>query len=327
MNLGFALPWALMGMIFAVAPWLSTAQPGTLYSSTGMLPEDRFSRIADRAVRACASLALAAVTVGLAGPFLKEHWVDRVGTGAQIVLLVDRSSSMNENFAGRYLGGAAQETKSAVARKLLSEFVQRRQDDLFAVVSFSAAPVYVLPLTQDRDAVLAAVNGFGERGQGVTNIGSGLVMALDFFTGRPISGARVILLVSDGAARIEEETRARIQQSFADTQARLYWIYLRNRTSPRLADKPENPGESTTPEFFLHDYFQQLGTPYQAHEADNPDALRDAIAAIEQLENEPLNYQQKLPREDLSTLFFAIALAFLTPVLASRALEIQRWGA
>jgi mxaC protein len=327
MNLGFALPWALIGMAAAIAPWLSTAQPAALYSSISMLPDDPFSRRADRVVRACASLALAALTLGLSGPYLKEQWVDRVGTGAQIVLLVDRSSSMNENFAGRYLGGAAQETKSAVARKLLSEFVQRRRDDLFAVVSFSAAPVYVLPLTQDRDAVLAAVNGFGERGQGVTNIGSGLVMALDFFAARPVAGARVILLVSDGAARIEEETRARIQQAFADTQARLYWIYLRNRTSPRLADKPENPGESTTPEFFLHDYFQKLGIPYQAHEADNPDALRRAIAAIEQLENEPLNYQQKLPRKDLSATFFVVALGFLLPVLVSRALEIQRWGA
>jgi mxaC protein len=327
MNLGFALPWALVGMIVAIVPWMSTAQPAALYSSIQMLPDDRFSRLADRAVRFCASLALLTLVLGLAGPYLKEHWVDRVGTGAQIVLLVDRSSSMNENFAGRYLGGAARETKSAVARILLSEFVQRRKDDLFAVVSFSAAPVYVLPLTQDRDAVLAAVNGFGERGQGVTNIGSGLVMALDFFTGRPVSGARVILLVSDGAARIEEETRARIQQAFADTRARLYWIYLRTRTSPRLADKPENPGESTTPEFFLHDYFQKLGTPYQAHEADNPDALRDAIAAIEQLENEPLNYQQKLPREDLSALCYIAALAFLLPVLVSRVLEIQRWGA
>ncbi|MCU0736263.1 MAG: VWA domain-containing protein [Methylotetracoccus sp.] len=296
-----------------------------MYSSLHMVPQDSFSQIADRFVKLCASLSLLGMILGVAGPFLREQWVDRVGTGAHIVLLVDRSSSMNENFSGRYLGGASAETKSAVARRLLAEFVDRRKDDLMAVVAFSAAPIYVLPLTQDHAAVLAAIDSFAERGHGVTNIGSGLVMALDFFVGRPVTGSRVILLVSDGAARIDEETRARIGQMFTDTQARLHWIYLRNRTSPRLADKPENPGESTSPEYFLHEYFQHLDVPYEAHEAENPEALRDAIGEIEKLTNEPLHYQQKLPRQDLSTTFYLAALVFLIPVLISRAMEIERW--
>lgn len=325
MNFGFTLPWVLLGAVTALAPWLGGSQRAAVYPSLGMVPEDRFSRIGDHVIKVFASLSLLGLVFGIAGPYLREQWVDRVGTGAQIVLLVDRSSSMNENFAGRYLGGAAAETKSAVARGLLSEFVARRKDDLFAVVTFSAAPIYVLPLTQSDDAVLAAVDSIAERGHGVTNIGSGLVMALDFFAGKPVTGSRIILLVSDGAARIDEETRAVIRQSFADTQARLYWIYLRNRTSPRLEDKPENPGESTTPEYFLHDYFQHLGIPYRAHEADNPEALREAIAEIEKLENEPLHYRQKLPREDLSGPFFVAALVFLVPVLISRAMEIDPW--
>lgn len=326
MSLGFAMPWALFGIIAALAPWLGAGQRSTVYSSLTMVPEDRWSRIADRMFQSFASLSLAGLVLGIAGPYLKEQWVDRIGTGAQIVLLVDRSSSMNENFAGRYLGGAARETKSATARRLLAEFVSRRKDDLFAVVTFSAAPVYVLPLTQDHDAVLAAVASIAERGHGVTNIGSGLAMALNFFAGRPVTGSRIILLVSDGAARIDEETRSRIAQTFADTQTRLYWIYLRNRTGARLADKPENPGESTTPEYFLHQYFQILGVPYQAHEADNPEALRDAITEIEKLENEPLHYRQKLPRQDLSAACYLAALIFLFPVLVSRAMEIDRWG-
>ncbi len=327
MSLGFALPWMLLGAASVLAPWLGAGQRQLVYSSLLRVPEDRFSRIADRCVRGCASLALLGLALGTAGPYRREQWVDRVGSGAQVVLLVDRSSSMNENFAGRYLGGAAAETKTAIARRMLAEFVARRQHDLFAVVAFSAAPIYVLPLTQDHDAVLAAIESFSERGHGITNIGSGLVMALDFFIGRPVTGSRIILLVSDGAARIDEETRARIQQTFVDTQAQLYWIYLRNRTSARLADKPENAGESTTPEYFLHQYFQDIGIPYRAYEADNPESLRDAIAEIEKLQNEPLYYRQKLPRQDLSTVCYWAGLLFLIPVLISRALEIERWSA
>lgn len=326
MTLGFTLPWVLVGAVTVLVPWLGVNQSRTTYSSLRMVPEDRLSRVADNWIKSLSSLSLLGVVLGMAGPYLREQWVDRVGTGAQVVLLVDRSSSMNENFAGRYLGGAATETKTAIARKLLAEFVARRNDDLFGVVAFSAAPVYVLPLTQDRDAVFAAINGFSDRGHGITNIGSGLVMALDFFVGRPITGSRIILLVSDGAARIDEETRARIQQTFIDTQVQLYWIYLRNRTSARLADKPENPGESTTPEYFLHEYFQNLGIRYQAYEADNPEALRHAIAEVEKLQNDPLRYQQKLPRKDLSTSCYIAALVLLIPVLISRSMEIDRWS-
>lgn len=325
MNLGFTAPWVLLGAVTALLPWLGTSQRPARYSSLRMVPDDPFSRIVDRLVKLCASLSLLGAMLGIAGPFLREQWVDRVGTGAHIVLLVDRSSSMNENFAGRYLGGASAETKSAVARRLLAEFVDRRKDDLFAVVAFSAAPIYVLPLTRDHTAVLAAIDSFAERGHGVTNIGSGLVMALDFFVGRPVTGSRIVLLVSDGAARIDEETRARIGQMFTDTQARLHWIYLRNRTSPRLAEKPDNPGETTTPEYFLHEYFQHLGIPYQAHEAENPEALREAIAEVEKLTNEPLHYRMKLPRQDLSTAFYLAALVLLIPVLISRAMELERW--
>jgi mxaC protein len=322
---GFTTPWLLLAALSAFIPWFSSGQSPVRYSSLAMAPEDRFSTTLDRAVRLSASLGLIALVVAVAGPFQREKTVERVGFGAEIVLLIDRSSSMNESFVGRYLGGAARETKGAVAREILSDFVNRRKDDLFAVVAFSAAPIYVLPLTQDRGAVSAAVRSSTERGHGITNIGSGLAMALDFFEGRPKAGARIILLVSDGAARIEEQTRERLHQSFADTDARLYWIYLRNRTGVHLDAPPENPGESTTPEYFLHQFFQTLGSPYRAYEAENSDALRRAVADIEALENDPLPYLEKLPRQDLSMYCYAAALLFLLPLLASRALEVDRW--
>jgi mxaC protein len=182
-----------------------------------------------------------------------------------------------------------------------------------------------MPLTRDREAVLAAVNSSADRGHGVTNIASGLVMALDFFAGKPMTGSRIVLLVSDGAARIEEDTRARIRQTFAETRARLYWIYLRNRNGVRLDDQPANPGESTTPEYFLHRFFLSLDTPYEAYQAENPEDLRRAISDVEHLANEPIVYTEKVPRRDLSTSLFALALTCLVPLIASRAMEIERW--
>lgn len=327
MNIGFSAPWALLLGLAAFLPLFRRGQAAATYSAISMLPRDPLSTAVDCLLRLSASAAAIGLSLGIAGPYFREQWVERVGTGAQIVLLLDRSSSMNENFSGRYMGGGAQEIKGVVARKMLAEFVARREHDLFAMIDFSAAPIYVMPFTQDRPAILAAIEAASGRGHGATNIAPGLAMALDFFDGKPFTGSRIVLLVSDGAARIEEETRDKLRQLFQETQATLYWIYLRNPKSGRLSEKPANPGESTTPEFFLHEYFQSLGVPYRAFEAENPEALQRAITEVGQLENLPLHYLEKLPRRDISGYCYTVALVFLVLLLGAKTLEVRSWPA
>ncbi|MEN9682044.1 MAG: hypothetical protein RLZZ627_1937 [Pseudomonadota bacterium] len=318
-------PWALILLPLTFIPWFRRGQDAIPYSSLEMVPEDPLSDWIDRGLRAMASTALLMLILGMTGPYEREQSVDRIGTGAHIVLLLDRSSSMNENFTGRYLGAKASESKSAMARKLISEFVERRVHDLFAMVAFAAAPIYVLPLTDDRVAVQAAIAAAGGRGHGVTNIAPGLAMALDFFNQRPKEGSRIILLVSDGAARIDEQTRDRLRQNFEETGTTLYWIYLRNPTSAPLTQKPSNPNESTTPEYFLNAYFESLDVPYKAFEAENPDAMEKAIKEVERLENLPLPYQEFLPRKDLSNVFFISALVLMLGLTAAHLLEVRQW--
>ncbi|MFM8444096.1 MAG: vWA domain-containing protein [Methylococcus sp.] len=321
--MGLLHPWLLMLLPLAVLPWVRRGQTALPHASLLLIPEDPLSTAVDRGLRGAACLLFACLVIGMTGPYRREQWVDRIGTGAHIVLLLDRSSSMNENFTGRYLGAKSTESKSAMARKLLSEFVDRRQHDLFGMVAFAAAPIYVLPLTEDKTAVRAAIDAAGGRGHGVTHIAPGLAMALDFFADRPRLGSRLILLVSDGAARIDEQTRDRLRQTFQETGTTLYWIYLRNPTSAPLTQKPDNPNETTTPEYFLNQFFESLEVPYRAFEAENPNAMEKAIAEVERLENLPLPYQEKLPREDLSGYFFGLALWLTLLLTAARALEVK----
>lgn len=325
LSLGLLTPWAILLLPLVLIPWFRRGQEAISYSSLTIVPEDPLSDWIDRGLRVMASLALMLLIIGMSGPYQREQSVDRIGTGAHIVLLLDRSSSMNENFTGRYLGAKASESKSAMAQKLLSEFVDRRVHDLFAMVAFAAAPIYVLPLTDDRTAVQAAIAAAGGRGHGVTNIAPGLAMALDFFTQRPKEGSRIILLVSDGAARIDEQTRDRLRQTFEETGTTLYWIYLRNPTSAPLTVKPSNPNESTTPEYFLNAYFESLDVPYKAFEAENPDAMEKAIKEVERLENLPLPYREFLPRKDLSSGFFVGALLLMLGLMAAHLLEVREW--
>lgn len=325
MNIGFMQPEWLLLLPLALIPWFRMGQKAVDYGSMRMVPDDPLSFHLDRVLRLLGCAAVICLIVGISSPYIRERRVEREGKGAHIVLLLDRSSSMNENFTGRYLGAKASESKSAMARKLLSEFVERRQHDLFAMVAFAAAPIYVLPLSDDRTAVKAAISASGRRGHGVTHIAPGLAMALDFFRDHPKDASRMILLVSDGAARIDDMTREQLRQAFKESGSTLYWIYLRNPTSARLDEEPQNPNESTTPEYFLNHYFRSLDIPYKAFEAENPDAMEKAIHEVEQQANLPLRYQETIPRFDLGPHFLIPALILMLMLYFSRCLEVHAW--
>jgi len=323
--MSFQHPLFLVLVLLLPIFWFKRGQTLVPYSSLSRLPDDTLSSVIDYGVKLVVIALATSLILASASPYLKEQWVEREGTGAHIVLLLDRSSSMNENFTGRRLGAKSSESKSAMARKLLHEFVQRREHDLFAMVSFAGAPIYVLPLTEDHEAVLSAIDASGSRGHGITNMAPGLAMGLDFFTGKPFTGSRIILLVSDGAARIDEETREKIRQWFQETRVSLYWIYLRNPTSARLSEKPDNPNESTTPEYFLNQYFNSLEVPYRAFEAENPDAMERAIQEVEKLENQPLLYREKVPRRDLTDFFLGLSAVLSLLLALIKRYEVTVW--
>lgn len=326
MDIGFYHPWILLITPLALLPFFRSSQSPVNYSSLSMIPGDWLSQLFFTAIKLIGAAVIVLIVLGLASPYHKEKTVERIGNGAHIVLLLDRSASMNENFAGRYFGGKAQESKVAVARNMLTEFVRRRKNDLFGMISFSTSPIHVLPLTLDKKAVLAAIQATKSRGRGVTNIAPGLSMALDFFIDEPMTGSRVILLVSDGAARIESETQSTLSQIFRQHKVMLYWIYLRNKTSSSLKVKPVNANETTTPEYFLHQYFSSMDIPYRAFEAENPEALQEAIREIEKLENKPIIFQEKIPRQNLASPIYKIAILLLIVLFAVKNFEYQKFS-
>lgn len=325
MNIAFDHPLWLSALILAALPLYIPLQTAIPYSSTDLIPDDSLSRVGDWFIRLIAANALAIIIFGISGPYQKEQQIEKIGTGAHIVLLLDRSASMNERFSDRYTGGRSSETKGQYAQKLLAEFVQRPNNDLFAMASFSTAPIYTLPLTQDREAVLSALRASSVKGRGITNMAAGLSMALNFFTDQPITGSRVILLVSDGATRIDPDTQHRLRQWFYETKVALYWIHLKNPNSGNLTDRPANPNEKTTPEYFLHRFFQSMEIPYQAFQADNPKAMKQAIQNIEQLENKPISYFEQVLQIDLSGYCYGVAAVMLSLLLLVKWIEIRTW--
>ncbi len=328
----FDQPWLLLLLPLAVLPLVRAPSEQVSYSWLDLVPRDRLSDALGWLWRLLGVAAITAALVGLAGPNRPQGQVERIGQGAEVLLLLDRSSSMDQPFGvdltAPAFAGAPREAKGTVARRVLSEFTAGRREDLFGMIAFSTFPIPVLRFTQRQEMIQAAIAAASQgRGLADTDIGRALLAAAAQFDDRPYSGSRVILLVSDGGAQLDPEARARIVAAFKRQRATLYWIYIRSFRSPGLAGDGAAlaADDETVPERSLHAFFRSMGTPYRAYEAENPDALQRAIADVSRLESLPIRYTETLPREDLAQHFYGVALVATMGLLALAMIRLQRW--
>lgn len=325
-NLHFAAPEWLVLILLGIWPLIARGYPAFTYPAIAVLPEDALSRWVNRLWRGCGALATVALAVALAGPYFGERQIEKVGHGAHVMLVLDRSASMNDGFAGPR--GEKKMSKMAAARAVLKDFVARGRDDMVGMVSFSTSPIFAAPLTTDRAVVQSALDATEAGGMGFTAVARGLGMALDYFEGKPVTGARAILLVSDGGAHLDGKTQDMLRAMFRRYEASLYWIYLRSDNGASLA-RPPDEGESVDayPEYALHLYFQTLGVPYHVYEAENPQAVRNAAADIARLKNKPSRYFESEARTDLGGWFYALAWLCVAALLTLKLMEVEQWRA
>jgi len=347
----FDHPWLLCLLPLALLPWWGRAEHPLRNAWVALMPRDRASDALQRVLKGAAVLALALLVLAMAGAYRPEYTVERVGQGAEIVVVLDRSRSMDQGFAGARLAagtarprgtgpealdyymslspGRSRDAKGKVARRLLSQFAAGRPDDRFGMVVFSTLPMRVLEFTQKNEVVQAAIAA-GEIGRGLseTNIGLALLEALSFFDDRPYTGSRIVMLVSDGGDHLDPATQERIAFAARKQRTAINWFYLRSANSPGLNAEAGDPlgAADTVPEHQLHRFFQSLGTPYRAYEADDDKSLQAAIDDMGRLENLPITYLDSVPRRELSPYAHAAALLCVLLLLGAQWLEIKRWA-
>jgi mxaC protein len=328
MTFALTAPVALLLLPLALLPLLFVVQASQGYPSLAAVAPDALSRGVDIGLRLLGAIVIASLILGIGGLQIKDQTVERVGEGAHIVLLVDRSRSMDDTFAGRP-PTEGEASKSAAARHLLREFVIERPHDRFGVAAFSTMPMRVLPLTDHKEAVLAAVDAITRPGLAYTNVGLGLAMALSMHEEDPTAASRAILLVSDGAAVIDRRVQEKLRAAFAKRPVNLYWLYLRTEGSPGIFDAPGPDVPDTPyalPERHLNKLFESLKIPYRAFEAENPQAVADAIAEIDKLERNPIRYSERIPGRDLSWLTYMAAAIGLGLLLLAKLAEVRLTG-
>ena len=332
--LGVVHGWGLALLPLAALPFLRPRSAAIPYSWLGLIPRDPLSTRIEHGLRVIGALTIAALVLAASGLHRPEYQVERIGRGAHMVLLVDRSTSMDRPFAIRGVvdpaAQGAHRSKGEVARELLSEFVAERHEDLFGMVVFSTFPIPVLQLTGHHDAVHASIAaGNVGRGLAETDIGSGLEQALEYFEGKPYTGARIVVLVSDGAGEIGLTARLRIAHLMRRLRVSLYWIYIRSAYGPVIFDSDDAGAAGgtleMTPERALHEFFSRMGASYRAYTAESPEGLEQAIADVNRLQNLPVRYRETVGRRDLSAACLALALGGLFMLIAAKLLERSSW--
>jgi mxaC protein len=338
MEFDFAQPWLLLLLPLALLPLLRRRSDTLVFSWLAWLPDDRVGRTVGFLWRAFAVAAMAATVIGLAGPGRSGTQELRSGRGAELLILMDRSSSMDAvvhlNAPATAGGFSVTESKSEIVRKLLSEFVAKRPDDRFAFMAFSTSPMPAVPFTNNGEVIQAALAATGVgRGLPDTHMGSALLAAIREFEGRMYSGSRIILVVSDGGAQLDETTRQRIQAGLSREKIALYWIYIRSGpNSPSLIGNDNGNGNGSAPgryesvdEMALHTFFSSLPTPYRLYQTDDSAAMAAAMAEINRQQNFPLSFLERVPRLDYSTGFYLAALLACAGLLVCRSMQLQNW--
>jgi mxaC protein len=324
MTLSF--PWVLWFLPLAFIPLIFKETSLQYYSWNEMIPKDRLSSIIAIILKFIATLILITIIVGLSGPHSQQREIEKTGIGAQIGLVLDRSASMDDPFAGNDQSKVG-EMKSAAAARLITDFVNSRKNDMMGMVSFSNSAMYVLPLTDNKNAIIAAVRATAGNALFQTNIGSGLTTGAELFNKVPDSGSRAVILLSDGAGRIDAATQEKIKDWFGRLKISLYWIVLRQpggisifNTSFKARDDDALP-----PQIELNEFFKSLNSPFQAYEAEDPKTLQKAIEDINQKEKKPIKYFEKIPGQDYSTHCFVTAALLMIALLALKLIEVRSW--
>ena len=323
----FDTPWVLWLLPFAFLPLVLDRASSQRYSWVAMLPKDKLSELIGWLLKALAVLALIFIVFGIAGPHSHQQQVQRIGVGAQIALVLDRSASMDDPFSGETTNNKVGETKSAAASRLITQFVKSRQNDMFGMVSFSNSAMYVLPLSENREAILAAVQATAGNALFQTNIGSGMTSGAGLFNKVPDSGSRAMILLSDGGGRIDADTQQKIHDWLDNLHISLYWIVLRQPGGLSIFDETYKPPEDALlpPQIELNEFFKTLNSPFRAYEADDPKSLAAAMADISQKEKKPIRYTEQIPGKDFSSACLLIAAFMIGLLLGVKYWEVKSW--
>jgi Ca-activated chloride channel family protein len=197
--------------VFAIVALLKWRVRWRFAAFTAVVPRKRFGHRASLARRLpFAVLAVAAACAGLAimQPVIPYSQADLQSRGLDIVLLLDLSSSMQEEMGSGQTPNRPMvptgRTRMDAVKDAVRTFVKTRRDDRIGLVVFSDNAYVISPLTFDHEYLLHYVDLVDDKilqGEGQTAIGDGLALS-NYLISRQATkdsrGHQLIVLFTDG---------------------------------------------------------------------------------------------------------------------------------
>jgi len=109
-------------------------------------------------------------------------------------------------------------------------------------------------------------------------------------------------------APTQEETRRKIQRGMELNKISLYFIHVQSGINTVNLELVGTDTESQSEEVALHLFFKELGTEYQVFQADDEASMAESVALIDQQQNLPLSYFERVPGIDYSRFAYALAI-------------------
>ncbi len=226
--------------------------------------------------------AIAAVIVSLARPQTHDHFRTSRIQGTDIVLALDISGSMSAHDFNP--------SRFAAAKDVAIKFINQRSDDNIGLVVFAGESLSLMPLTNDRAALINAVKNveMGDLNDG-TAIGDGLTSALNRITSGKAKSKSIILLTdgTNNAGDVPPSTAARIAKQKG---VKVYTIGVGTNGSIQITDPygfSTTTMETKIDEESLKNIARQTGGKY--FRATDERMLKDVFAEIDSLEKTTLD--------------------------------------
>jgi Ca-activated chloride channel family protein len=249
------------------------------------------------------AMALVFLVTALARPQTGRAETELPGQGIDIALVLDTSSSMTTSTLG-------QDTRLAVAQRVLADFISGRTNDRIGLVIFREDSLVLSPLTLDYDALKRLLGDVNQ-----VNLSDGTAIGIGLSDGLNLlresrARSRVVVLLTDGqnnAGTIEPLVAARIAETLG---IRVYTIGV-------IDPKTRTTNQVNVDEKALQEMANVTGGRY--FPAESEQALGQIYDSIDRLEKSRVGRPQFGAYDELAPYFLVVALLLLAGELGLRA--------
>lgn len=251
-------------------------------------------------------IALTSSIIALARPAKVDTSANINGNGIYISLVIDVSPSM--------LAEDMTPTRLEASKKVIIDFIKKRNYDKISLVSFALRSTVISPATFDYKTLENEVSNIQIDKNGSTSIGLGIATAVDMLRSVKEDNEKVIILLTDGENNSGEIDPTLASQIAADFNIKIYTIGIGDASgsSAWVTYDDANYGKRrirttfTLNEKSLIDIAKTTGGRY--FNAKTSSALDNVYSTIDKLEKKPILDDSNVKYDDSYKIFILIAI-------------------